>query len=48
MEQYIIIKKCNYDIDKIVGCFSCHIIFNNVINDNIKKQINKYGIKNYI
>lgn len=34
-------------IDDIIGIYSCDILFKDSLNDDIRKQIDKYGVKIY-
>lgn len=34
-------------IDDIIGIYSCDILFKDSLNDDVRKQIDKYGVKIY-
>lgn len=36
-----------YDIDEIIGCYSCDVLFNYTLNEEIQKQIKRDGIEIY-
>ena len=36
-----------FEIDELIGVHSCDIIFEDSLNEEIKKQINNYGITIY-
>ncbi|MGV8981621.1 nucleotidyltransferase domain-containing protein [Clostridium sp.] len=35
------------EINDVIGIYSCDIVFLNSLNENIKKQIDRYGIQIY-